>query len=62
MMLLRGPQPLTRQPSLGDPAGEMSLRVVAAALPTQVPSERKKIATCSSPDRNITVLNDLDEP
>jgi hypothetical protein len=32
MMLLRGPQSLTRHPSLGDPAAEMSLLVVAAAL------------------------------
>jgi hypothetical protein len=31
MMLLRGPQSLTRHPSLGEPATELSLRVVAAA-------------------------------
>jgi hypothetical protein len=32
MMLLRGPQSLTRHPSLDEPAGEISLRVVAVAL------------------------------
>jgi hypothetical protein len=32
MMLLREPQSLRRHPSLGDPAADMSLRVVAAAL------------------------------
>ena len=32
MMLLRGLQSLRRHPSLGDPAAEMWLRVVAAAL------------------------------
>ena len=33
MMLLREPQSLRRHPSLGDPAADMSLRVVAAAGP-----------------------------